>query len=105
MGIALVAGIALAFACKGLLDTNLGITQIQGLPESSEQRRAPEAAAQGFAPGILSPTILLVEGVDQETDLPGLVRLQRSLEDEPGVATAIGPASRAARDIPGLADR
>ena len=102
VGIALVAGIALAFACKGLLDTNLGITQIQGLPESSEQRRAQDAAALGFAPGILSPTILLVEGVDQGTDLPGLVQLQASLEDEVGIATAIGPASEAARDIPGL---
>ena len=100
--VALVAGAALVVACKGLLETNLGITQIQGLPESSEQRRAQDAAAQGFAPGILSPTVLLVEGVDGNADLPGLVRLQRALERESGIATAIGPATPAARDIPGL---
>jgi RND superfamily putative drug exporter len=100
--IAFVAGVALIVACKGLLDTNLGITQIQGLPESSEQRRAQDAAAQGFAPGILSPTVLLLEGVDGTTDLPGLVRLQRALERESGIATAIGPATPAARDIPGF---
>ena len=100
--IALVAGAVLVVACKGLLETNLGITQIQGLPESSEQRRAQDAAAQGFAPGILSPTVLLLEGVDGTTGLPGLVRLQRALEREPGIATAIGPATPAARDIPGF---
>jgi RND superfamily putative drug exporter len=102
LAVALVAGAALVVACKGLLETNLGITQIQGLPESSEQRRAQDAAAQGFAPGILSPTVVLLEGVDGNADLPGLVRLQRALEREPGIATAIGPATPAARDIPGL---
>ncbi len=102
LAIASVACAALFFACKGLLETNLGITQIQGLPESSEQRRAQDAAAQGFAPGILSPTVLLLEGVDGTTDLPGLVRLQGALEKQSGIATAIGPATPAARDIPGL---
>ncbi len=100
--IAFVAGVALVVACKGLLDTNLGITQIQGLPESSEQRRAQDAAAQGFAPGILSPTVVLLEGVGGTADLPGLARLQRALERESGIATAIGPATPAARDIPGF---
>ena len=100
--IAFVAGVALVVACKGLLDTNLGITQIQGLPESSQQRRAQDAAAQGFAPGILSPTVVLLEGVGGTADLPGLARLQRALERESGIATAIGPATPAARDIPGF---
>jgi RND superfamily putative drug exporter len=102
LAVALVAGVALVVACKGLLETNLGITQIQGLPEPSEQRRAQDAAARGFAPGILSPTVLLLEGVDGTADLPGLVNLQRALEGEAGIATAIGPATPAARDIPGL---
>jgi RND superfamily putative drug exporter len=100
--IAIVALAALAVAGRGLLDTNLGVTQIQGLPETSEQRRAQAAAAQGFAPGILSPTVLLLEDVDERGDLPALVRLQRDLEDEPGIASAIGPATAAARELPGL---
>ena len=58
--IALVALVALVFACRGLLDTNLGLTQIMGLPKESQQKRAQQAAAQGFAPGILSPTVLLL---------------------------------------------
>jgi putative drug exporter of the RND superfamily len=100
--IAIVAGVALVVACKGLLDTNLGITQIQGLPKSSEQRRAQDAAALGFAPGILSPTVLLLEGVGKPSDLPSLVRLQKALERESGIATTIGPDNAAAREIPGL---
>ena len=100
--IAAVALVGLVFACRGLLETNLGLTQIQGLPAESEPRRAQDAAAQGFAPGILSPTVVLLEGVDERLDLPGLVRLQRSLDDEPGVAASIGPATPAAREIPGL---
>jgi len=100
--IALVAVAGLVVACRGLADTNLGITQIQGLPEESQQRRAQAAAAQGFAPGILSPTVVLLEDVDPEEELRPLIRLQRALAAEPGIAAAIGPASRAGRRIPGL---
>jgi RND superfamily putative drug exporter len=100
--IALMALGVLAFACWGLLDTRLGFTQIDGLPDESQQKRAQHAAALGFAPGILSPTVLLLEQVDRRSDLPALIRLQRDLRDEVGVAAAIGPASAATRDIPGL---
>jgi RND superfamily putative drug exporter len=100
--ITFVAVAALVFACRGLLETNLGITQIQGLPHDSEQKRAQEAAASGFAPGILSPTVLLVEDVDERRDRRALAALQQDLGGEPGIAAAIGPASAAAREIPGL---
>ena len=100
--VATVALVALVFACRGLLETKLGLTMVQGLPAETEPRRAQDAAAQGFAPGILSPTVVLLEGVDERLDLPGLVRLQRSLDAEPGVAASIGPATPAAREIPGL---
>jgi RND superfamily putative drug exporter len=99
--IAVVALVALAIACRGLLETNLGVTQIAGLPAGSEPRRAQDAAAEGFAPGILSPTVLLLEDVDTG-DVPALGRLERLLAEEPGVAGAIGPAGEGARDLPGL---
>ncbi|MGE5689980.1 MAG: MMPL family transporter [Pseudomonadota bacterium] len=100
--IALLALAGLAFGARGLGETALGISQIRGLPQGSEPKRAADAAARGFAPGILSPTVLLVEGVDRRLDLPGLVRLQRELRREPGVAASIGPASPLAREVPGL---
>jgi RND superfamily putative drug exporter len=99
--IAMVAIVGLVFACRGLLETNLGLTQIEGLPADAEPRVAQRAAAAGFAPGILSPTVVLLEDVDVR-DLPALIRLQGELGREPGVAASIGPASRAAREIPGL---
>jgi RND superfamily putative drug exporter len=94
--------VGLAFGARGLFETDLGISQIRGLPSDSEPRRAADAAARGFAPGILSPTVLLVEGIDRKLDLPGLIRLQQQLDDAPGVASSVGPANRAARSIPGL---
>ena len=100
--IVLVSVGLLAVAARSMLETDLGISQIRGLPADSEPKRAAEAAERGFAPGILSPTVLLLEGVDRRLDLPGLVRLQRALAEEPGVAAAVGPASQLAREIPGL---
>ena len=100
--IVLVSVGLLAVAARSMLETDLGISQIRGLPADSEPKRAAEAAERGFAPGILSPTVLLLEGVDRRLDLPGLVRLQRALAEEPGVAAAVGPASPLAREIPGL---
>jgi RND superfamily putative drug exporter len=102
LAIALVALVALGVACRGLLETNLGVTQIAGLPDESEPRRAQEAAAQGFAPGILSPTVLLLEDVDAAADLPELARLEQALREEPGVAAAVGPAEEDAGDLPGV---
>jgi putative drug exporter of the RND superfamily len=99
--VAAVAVAGLAIACWGLRETNLGVTQIAGLPADSEPRRAQDAAAKGFAPGILSPTVLLVEGADL-TDVEALASLERSLSDEPGVASALGPAGDFAQDDPGL---
>jgi RND superfamily putative drug exporter len=99
--IALVAIAGLVIACRGLMETRLGVTQIAGLPEDSQPRRAQDAAAKGFAPGILSPTVVLVEGIEA-TDVPALARLERALADEPGVATSIGPASKTAQELPGL---
>ncbi len=100
--IVLVSVGLLAVAARSMLETDLGISQIRGLPADSEPKRAAEAAERGFAPGILSPTVLLLEGVDRRLDLPGLVRLQRALAEEQGVAAAVGPASPLAREIPGL---
>lgn len=47
---------------------DLGNPLIRGLPADSEPRRAYAQAATGFAPGVLSPTVLLVErrGITQD---------------------------------------
>jgi putative drug exporter of the RND superfamily len=58
-----------------------------------------QAAGQGFAPGILSPTEIVLEqpGIGRRTD--ALVRLQGLYTHEPGVAAVLGPA-QAGADAP-----
>ncbi|MBW3609639.1 MAG: MMPL family transporter [Actinobacteria bacterium] len=88
IGVSLLALIAMAVPIVSL---DLGNPLIRGLPDDSEPRRAYAQAATGFAPGILSPTVLLVEqrGVTQQRQELG--RLQQLLADQPGVAEVLGP--------------
>jgi RND superfamily putative drug exporter len=64
---------------------------MRGLPAGSEPRVAAAAAARGFASGILSPTELFVSGGQLRGRTDALVRLQRLVERQPGVAAVVGP--------------
>jgi RND superfamily putative drug exporter len=84
--------LVLAAMAAPIATINLGNPLIRGLPADSEPRRAYAQAATGFAPGILSPTVLLVERRGITQDRAALARLQRLLADQPGVAEVLGPA-------------
>ncbi len=71
----------------------LGSPLIGELPSSSAAARASTAASEGFAPGILSPTEILVIGPGVSGQTAALARLQRELGRQPGVAEIAGPAS------------
>jgi RND superfamily putative drug exporter len=88
--VVVVGGLLLA-AASGLARIEVGQTLIRGLPESSPPRQAYFAAARGFTPGIISPTVVLVEGRGVARERARLVALQRRLERLPGVAEVIGP--------------
>lgn len=77
---------------SGLLRLELGNPLIRGLPEGSEARRAYVQAGQGFAAGVLSPTVLLLEEPTIARERRELARLQRLLARRPGVARVFGPA-------------
>ncbi|HEX5506633.1 MAG TPA: MMPL family transporter [Thermomicrobiales bacterium] len=81
----------LAGAATGLGRLALGLTVLGGLPGDAGPARAARAAGLGFAPGIISPTVLLVEqpGITGHRD--ELVRLEDLLARQPGVAGVIGP--------------
>jgi putative drug exporter of the RND superfamily len=81
-------------------DLRLGSPLIGELPASSTTARASTAAADGFAPGILSPTEILVIGRGVTGQTAALDRLQRELAVQPGVAELAGPAT-----LPNLADQ
>ena len=86
-------------AASGLRRTHLGLDFISSLPAGSEVRRAADAAAAGFWPGVLSPTEVLVQrpGVGSA---PGAVQLEQSLRGRRGVAGVLGPLEQQA--VPGV---
>jgi putative drug exporter of the RND superfamily len=74
-------------------DLRLGSPLIRELPASATAARASTAASDGFAPGILSPTEILVIGPGVTRQTAALARLQRELAAQPGVAELAGPAN------------
>ena len=83
--------LALAAMAAPIATIDLGNPLIRGLPSDSEPRRAYAQASAGFVPGVLSPTVLLVEGSGVTQQRDALARLQRLLADQPGVAQVLGP--------------
>jgi RND superfamily putative drug exporter len=78
----------------------LGLTLLRGLPPSSEVRAAAADAGEGFAPGIVAPTEILLRGPGLASRRAALERLQEDLSAEPGVAGVVG-----IRDQPRQVDR
>jgi RND superfamily putative drug exporter len=87
--LACVAG--LTYAALPLRDLRLGVSFVPSLPASTEARTAAAAATAGFAPGILSPTVLLLQDEAIIDRRNALSRLGDLLQDQPGVAGVVGP--------------
>jgi len=104
--IAAAGTVGLAVAAWNAHAIQLGSPLIGELPASSAAAQAGTAAAEGFAPGILSPTEILVIGPGVARQSAVLARLQDELARQPGVAELAGPASlpaTAASRLPGSA--
>ncbi|HEY7604735.1 MAG TPA: MMPL family transporter [Gaiellaceae bacterium] len=87
-----VAVVALAVAATGLARLTLALTPIRGLPRDAPAAVADREAARGFAPGIVAPTELVVQGHDIGFRQRRLERFGRSLYAQPGVGAVIGAA-------------
>jgi putative drug exporter of the RND superfamily len=85
--------VGLVLAGLGLGHIRLGFPLIRALPATSQEVRAEAAAAKGFAPGILSPTEVLVLGPAVAHQSAALARLQQALARQPGVAGVLGPGT------------
>jgi RND superfamily putative drug exporter len=81
-------------AASGITRIDVGQTLIRGLPRSGETHQAYIQAAQGFTPGVLSPTTILVEAPGVVERRAALRRLQREIDRLPGVALVVGPAEQ-----------
>jgi len=91
--IAAACTVGLLAAASATRDLRLGSPLIRELPASATAVRAGTAASDGFAPGILSPTEILVIGPGVTGQTAALARLQAELAAQPGVAELAGPAS------------
>ena len=89
--VTLGCSVLLLGAASGLLRLDLGNPLVRGLPADAEERRAYGQAARGFAPGVLSPTVIVVAREELAARRPALARLQRLLGRQPGVAEVVGP--------------
>lgn len=91
-GAAVVVLIAPAIQMRG---ARLGFQLIGALPGTEQAARAAMAAERGFADGILSPTLVVVEQPGVASKSAALLKLQDELARQPGVAGVIGPAQQA----------
>jgi putative drug exporter of the RND superfamily len=87
---ACLAGLVLAALQLGSL--RLGLGQIGDLPSNSTPRVAARAAGEGFPPGIVSPTAIILRGRGiASADRGSLERLQSMVDRGSGVAATFGP--------------
>lgn len=94
--VALACTAGLLVAAWPVREMQLGLAFVPSLPASTESRVAARAATAGFAPGILSPTEVLLQAEGLTDRRLELARLGRALESEPGVAGVLGPGDQLA---------
>ena len=91
---------------SGVAWLEVGNPLIRGLPDDAGARVAYEQLAQGFAPGVVAPTTLIVEGPAITRRRDELAALQAVLSAQPGIAGVVGPAtSPAERELGAVLSR
>jgi RND superfamily putative drug exporter len=91
---AVLCVLALLAAASGLRHLELGNPVMRGLPEASEPRQGYDAAAAGIGPGVLGPTMLVLEGQGIAKREQELASFQADLEDDPHIVGVLGPADQ-----------
>ena len=93
--VALVLALGI-FAALGLASSSLrgglplGLQLVKGLPAGNPVAVAARAAGQGFAPGVVAPTELLLRARGIQHRRAALDRLEGALERQPHVAGVVG---------------
>jgi RND superfamily putative drug exporter len=72
--------------------TSLGDPIIRGLPPSNSARQGYELVSGAFGPGVVGPTMVMVERTGIAADRDRLAALQAQLEETKGVDLVLGPA-------------
>jgi RND superfamily putative drug exporter len=101
----LVAGVCIAClvaAASGLRQLELGNPIIRGLPDSSSVKQGYNTAAEAFGPGVLGPTMLVLEGDGVASETAQLASFQSGLEAQRGVSGVLGPAQQPVAEPEGV---
>lgn len=85
---------ALLAAAAPLRGFRASVASEATLPTGNPVRTAAEVAGAGFAPGVLSPTEVVVQAPGITADRAGLTALQRLLSAQPRVAAVVGPVQQ-----------
>lgn len=97
-GLTGLAILALLFASSGLTRLHMGISLVDDLPHDATASRAAQAAGEGFAPGIVSPTEVVIEQPGVGSHRAELARLEDAIRRRHGVAGVVGPREQ----LPGM---
>jgi RND superfamily putative drug exporter len=82
----------LGAAASGVFQIRLGNPVITGLPSDSDPRQGYEAAAKALGPGVVGPSMLVLEGRGVGEREAQLAALEAQLSAQPGIAGVLGPA-------------
>jgi RND superfamily putative drug exporter len=86
--------LVLGAAATGIGKLALGNPVIRGLPESTSARRGYDLAATGLGPGVLGPTMLVLEGEGIAEKHNELAAFETSVSEQDGVVGVLGPGAR-----------
>jgi RND superfamily putative drug exporter len=100
--VAILCLIVLLAGASGLRKLELGNPILRGLPPTTQTRQGFDEATQALGPGVVGPSMVVVEGQGVGTDASALTSLQEGIEAQPGIASVLGPARRLARVPPGI---
>ncbi|HEY5332559.1 MAG TPA: MMPL family transporter, partial [Solirubrobacterales bacterium] len=92
----------LGVAATGVSQLALGNPVMRGLPPTNEVHQGYDLAARGPGPGVLGPTMVVVEGAGVAERTAQLAALETALSEADGVSGVLGPAAEPLPGEPGL---
>jgi RND superfamily putative drug exporter len=84
--------IVLLTAASGLRDLEIGNPLLRGLPSDTTERQGYEIATDTVGPGVMGPTMLVLEEPGIGDRRPQLDSLQVALRHEDGIVGVVGPS-------------
>lgn len=92
----------LGAAATGVSQLALGNPVMRGLPVSNEVHQGYDLAASGLGPGVLGPTMVVVEGEGVGERTAQLAALETEISEQDGVSGVLGPAAESRLAQPGV---